>query len=121
LYRAVRPMLAVSRGRLVILSTPFGRRGFFYRAWEDKATNWLRFQVRAERVPRIGRAFLDEELRTLGRSWFNQEYGCSFEAREGLVYPEFPRCVVRSLPAELSTYCRSQIGECRSVPLNLPF
>jgi Terminase large subunit, T4likevirus-type, N-terminal/Terminase RNaseH-like domain len=102
LYRAVRPMLAVSRGRLVILSTPFGRRGFFYRAWEDKATDWQRFQVRAEQVRRIGRAFLDEELRTLGQSWFNQEYGCSFEAREGLVYPEFPRCVVRSLPAELS-------------------
>ncbi|HKI32676.1 MAG TPA: terminase family protein, partial [Gemmataceae bacterium] len=29
LYRSVRPMLAVSRGRLVCLSTPFGQRGFF--------------------------------------------------------------------------------------------
>src|SRR5205807_4372527 len=74
LYRAVRPMLAVSGGRLIILSTPFGRRGFFYQAWGDQATQWLRFEVRAEQVPRISREFLDEELHTIGRSFFNQEY-----------------------------------------------
>jgi hypothetical protein len=32
LYRAMRPMLAVSRGRLLALSTPFGKRGWFYEA-----------------------------------------------------------------------------------------
>src|SRR5262249_1253448 len=30
LYRTVRPMLAVSRGRLIALSTPWGKRGWFY-------------------------------------------------------------------------------------------
>src|SRR5262249_15643551 len=34
LYCAVRPMLAVSKGRLVALSTPFGQRGWFYEAWQ---------------------------------------------------------------------------------------
>ena len=34
LYMAVRPMLAVSGGRLWLMSTPFGKRGFFYEAWE---------------------------------------------------------------------------------------
>src|SRR6516165_5072360 len=33
LYFAVRPMLAVSRGRLVALSTPFGQRGWFHAEW----------------------------------------------------------------------------------------
>ena len=33
LYRAVRPMLAVSKGRLICLSTPYGKRGFFWDAW----------------------------------------------------------------------------------------
>src|ERR671912_1495796 len=33
LYYAVRPMLAVSSGRLICLSTPFGKQGFFYEAW----------------------------------------------------------------------------------------
>src|SRR5262249_46209279 len=33
LYRSVRPMLAVSQGRLVALSTPYGKRGWFYEEW----------------------------------------------------------------------------------------
>src|SRR5215210_7477375 len=33
LYYAVRPMLAVSGGRLVMLSTPAGKRGVFYEEW----------------------------------------------------------------------------------------
>jgi hypothetical protein len=33
-YYAVRPMLAMSQGRMICLSSPFGRRGFFYEAWE---------------------------------------------------------------------------------------
>jgi len=35
LYEAVRPMLAVSGGRIVVMSTPFGRRGFFYQEWTE--------------------------------------------------------------------------------------
>jgi hypothetical protein len=35
LYRSVRPMLAVSQGRLVALSTPFGQRGWFYQEWKN--------------------------------------------------------------------------------------
>jgi hypothetical protein len=35
LYSSVRPMLAVSRGTLIALSTPFGKRGFFWREWEE--------------------------------------------------------------------------------------
>ncbi|HJW75023.1 MAG TPA: hypothetical protein VJ787_05055 [Thermoleophilia bacterium] len=32
---AVRPMLAVSGGQLIALSTPAGRRGWWHAAWED--------------------------------------------------------------------------------------
>jgi hypothetical protein len=94
LYKSVRPMLAVSGGRLICLSTPFGRRGFFHQEWTDKDSSWLRIEVDASKNPRISKEFLAEELRTLGQSWFDQEYGCSFEALEGLVYPDFAKCVV---------------------------
>jgi hypothetical protein len=94
LYRAVRPMLAVSQGRLICLSTPYGRRGFFYEAWAKGGSDWERIEVPAARVARIPPAFLEEERRCLGESWFRQEYGCSFEALEGLVFPNFERCVV---------------------------
>ncbi len=92
LYRAVRPMLAVSRGRLVALSTPFGQRGWFYRAWQGDGP-WHRVRVRWHDCPRITAEFIAEEERALGRSWVAQEYECSFEARQGLVYPDFPQAV----------------------------
>lgn len=94
LYRAVRPMLAVSNGRLLCLSTPYGKRGFFYDAWAHGGDAWLRVEVPAARVSRIPPEFLEEERLALGDSWYRQEYCCSFEAMEGLVYPDFSRCVV---------------------------
>src|SRR5438270_3881255 len=76
LYRAARPMLAVSRGRLVCLSTPYGRRGFFHDAWANGGEDWQRVEVPAEKVPRISAAFLAEERRAMGESWFRREYQC---------------------------------------------
>jgi len=78
LYRAMRPMLAVSRGRLLALSTPFGKRGWFHDAWHGEG-DWMRVKVTAEQCPRIPAAFLAEERRALGERWFRQEYLCSFE------------------------------------------
>jgi hypothetical protein len=78
LYFAVRPMLAVSKGRMVCLSTPFGKRGFFFEAW-NSPDPWDRYRIVAAECPRIGRDFLDEERRALGPRWFAQEYLCSFE------------------------------------------
>ncbi len=94
LYRAVRPMLAVSQGRLVCLSTPFGRRGFFYRAWSDADASWQRVQVPWHECPRIAPEFIAEERRALGDAWVRQEYETSFEALEGLVYPDFAACAI---------------------------
>jgi hypothetical protein len=85
LYHAVRPMLAVSGGALVALSTPFGRRGWFFRAW-DEGPGWRRVRVRAEECPRIEAAFLAEERTTLGERYYSQEYACEFVAAEGQVF-----------------------------------
>lgn len=38
-YYAIRPMLAMSGGDLLAMSTPFGRRGWFWEAWEGKETD----------------------------------------------------------------------------------
>ena len=101
LYRAVRPMLAVSNGRLICLSTPYGKRGFFHDAWANGGDDWTRIEVSADRIARISPAFLAQERRALGESWFRQEYLCSFESLQGLVYPDFARCVVPALPSPL--------------------
>jgi hypothetical protein len=78
LYYSVRPMLAVSQGRLVALSTPFGKRGWFHDEWFGNGS-WERVQITAPECPRIAPAFLAEEQRALGERWFRQEYLCSFE------------------------------------------
>jgi hypothetical protein len=85
LYCAVRPMLAVSRGRLVALSTPFGKRGWFHDEWHGQG-EWQRVRVRADQCPRISAEFLAEERRALGERWFRQEYECSFEDTIGAVF-----------------------------------
>jgi hypothetical protein len=89
LYRSVRPMLAVSRGRLVCLSTPFGQRGFFFEEWQHGGPAWHRVRITWRDCPRITADFIEQERHSLGASWVGQEYECSFESLEGLVYPDF--------------------------------
>lgn len=78
LYLSVRPMLAVSGGRLVALSTPFGKRGWWWREWMQGGDGWLRVEVTAEQCPRISKEFLEEERQHLGEWWYKQEYLCEF-------------------------------------------
>jgi hypothetical protein len=77
LYYSLRPMLAVSRGRLILLSTPFGKRGFFWRAWSEGSA-WKKVKIRADQCPRISPSFLKEERAALGEWWYRQEYLCEF-------------------------------------------
>jgi hypothetical protein len=88
LYRSVRPMLAVSRGRLIALSTPFGQRGWFFDEWQSGGP-WRKVGITWHECPRIAPDFIAEERRALGESWVRQEYECEFTALEGLVYPDF--------------------------------
>jgi hypothetical protein len=96
MYRSVRPMLATTNGRLICLSTPYGRRGFFYNAWARGGDDWARFSVTVDAVPRISREFLELERRSQGEAYYRQEYECSFEGMEGLVYPDLHKCIIRS-------------------------
>ncbi len=73
LLAAVRPMLATSNGRLIALSTPAGKRGWFHEAWYGDQS-WHRVQVPASECPRISPEFLSEELRELGQQRFSEEY-----------------------------------------------
>jgi Terminase large subunit, T4likevirus-type, N-terminal len=85
LYYAVRPMLAVSGGALMMLSTPYGKRGVFYEEWIS-GRGWERYEVPASRCPRISREFLDEERASLPPFIYRQEYECSFEDTEDQVF-----------------------------------
>lgn len=86
LYEAIRPMLAVSQGRILLLSTPWGKRGFFYREWTESDDTWHRTKITAHDVPRIDPAWLEQERRRIPRMVFNQEYLCEFADNEDSVF-----------------------------------
>jgi hypothetical protein len=79
LYLAIRPMLAVSSGSLWLMSTPYGKRGFFWEEWEHGGPRWARFRAPATACSRIRPEFLEEERAAMGERCFRQEYMCEFE------------------------------------------
>lgn len=81
---AVRPMLGVSGGKLLAVSTPWGARGWFHREWTEG--DWHRVRVTSADCPRLTPGFLDDERRALGDVWFRQEHLCSFEADVNAVF-----------------------------------
>lgn len=88
LFIAVMPMLATSKGTMILLSTPMGKRGFFHSTWTSADPTWTRITARATDCPRIPHDFLDEQRRTMGERWFGQEYECSFVDTIGQVFSE---------------------------------
>jgi hypothetical protein len=78
LFFAIKPMLAVSGGRIVLLSTPRGRRGFFYDVWTNGASDWHRTRITASECPRISAEWLANEKRTMPDFWYRQELECEF-------------------------------------------
>jgi hypothetical protein len=85
LYFAVRPMLAVSGGALIMLTTPYGKRGVFYEEWTG-GRGWDKYEVPAIECPRIPPEFLEEEREALPSWVYRQEYECSFEETEDQVF-----------------------------------
>lgn len=77
LYRAVRPMLAAGNGKIMLMSTPWGKRGHFFEEWTGQNT-WERIRIPATDCPRISPEFLNEERISLGDWFYKQEYLCEF-------------------------------------------
>lgn len=85
-YVATRPMLAVSGGRFVGLSTPAGQRGWFFTAWEDPSQEWERVKVTGHDCPRMTEEFLQQERREMGEWEFRNEYLCEFQDTEDQLF-----------------------------------
>ena len=70
------PMLAVGDGDFLLLSTPKGKRGFFYQRWvdsKDDSKRWYGKHVPTEANPLIPSGFIDEQRKALTRTQFKQE------------------------------------------------
>ena len=90
-FVALSPMLAMSQGQLIMISTPWGKRGFFFHVWEEGGGLWERHFVIAEENQRImedpdRRAWLENERKTLSDRMFRQEYRCEFVEQEDVAF-----------------------------------
>ncbi len=86
-YGAVTPMLNVARGRMVLLSTPFGCRGFFWKEWMGKGRKgWKRHRYTWRDCPRITQDQVDDDRDSHGTTWVEQEYECAFQAAESATF-----------------------------------
>jgi hypothetical protein len=85
LLASVSPMLATTNGRFIALSTPAGKRGWFYEAWTN-GQGWERVSVKGVDCPRISKEFLEEERQAFGPMRFAQEYECEFIDSETSVF-----------------------------------
>ncbi len=85
LYYSCKPMLAVSDGIQMLMSTPWGKRGHFFEAWHS-SDNWHRVEVPASECPRISKAFLEEERKSMPNLFFQSEYCCKFTETADTVF-----------------------------------
>jgi Terminase large subunit, T4likevirus-type, N-terminal len=88
LYEAVKPMLATTDGSLWLMSTPYGKRGFFYEEWVRGGDAWLRVEAPATECSRIPARFLEEERTQKGERLFSQEYLCKFVQDDDCMFRE---------------------------------
>ena len=83
--RAVLPMLSATDGTCWMLSTPWDRRHFFYRAYTSRA--WSVHRVPSSLNPRITRRFLEEQREMIGEERFRAEYLAEFVDDGGSYFP----------------------------------
>lgn len=63
---------------MVAMTTPGGKRGWFYREWTDGRQDYARVKVTAAECPRITDDFLARERRRMPAPVYESEYFCSF-------------------------------------------
>jgi len=84
-YFSVRPMMAVSEGKVFAIGTPHGKRGWFYDSWTN-SNEFEKIKVTADQNPRISPEFLEQERKALGQYWYEQEYFCEFHQSEASLF-----------------------------------
>lgn len=78
LFNTARPMVIARSGRIIALSTPFGKHGFFYKACTAPGSPWMRIKITAEELQLISAKDLDDLRLTYDPHWYRQEILCEF-------------------------------------------
>lgn len=104
-WRAVTPMLATRYAhgaRIILLSTPRGKEGYFYNAFEDPS--FEKFHIKLEECPRLSKEFLEQEKKRMSRLEFAQEYLAEFVDELIQFFPTelIRKCMIRKRESFMS-------------------
>ena len=69
-WAAVKPMLATTKGNLILLSTPKGSDNFFYHSYYNPT--FKTWHISSEDCPRISKEFLDGEKKSMSKLHYNK-------------------------------------------------
>jgi hypothetical protein len=87
LYYAARPFTAAVGGKVIAMSTPRGKRGWFWEEWRGAET-WRRVEIPATSCKRLTPAYLAKERKHMGELWYSQEYNCRFNELIGSLFSQ---------------------------------
>ena len=113
-YAAVTPLVAATQGDLWLLSTPNGKRGFFFHEFMRTHPSGLRLTAPAEGPDasgRIGAEFLALERARKTTQQFAQSYLCEFTTTERSVFR--PEVIERAFQAEIPPFLEHRIEDFR--------
>jgi phage FluMu gp28-like protein len=85
-WKAILPFLATTRGKLILISTPFGMQNFFYKASCDPS--FSQHKVLSVECPLIDKSWLEAQSRLLTEIEYRQEYLCEFLSVADAYFPE---------------------------------
>lgn len=85
-FTAVRPMIAATGGRIILLSSPWGRDGFFADAATGVTPGWVVRTVPADGI--LDPTFLANERASMTEADYLREYEVSFEALTAGIWSE---------------------------------
>lgn len=95
------PMLATTRGALILLSTPWGGDNLFHRAFVDPA--WSVHRVKSSECPLIPPEFLEEQRRLMTPEQYAMEYEAQFAEAAASYFSQalIRSCVLKAQEIEL--------------------
>jgi len=102
-FNAITPSLAARKNaKIVLLSTPFGREGYFARAFNDPT--FETFHITSEECSRINKEFLEQEKKRMTKRQYMQEYLGEFIDELLQWFPDqlIKECMKRKRPEKIN-------------------
>ena len=79
------PMIATTNGKMILLSTPYDKAHFFYKAFNSP--RWSKYRFKTSDNPLVTQEYLDMQLESSGEKAFRQECLAEFVDDESTYFP----------------------------------